>query len=179
MLASSTGYYVKEKNSAVPDKPLPKLMYYLQFVSKCVDLAEIKENNRLFDYSSYFLLSQHEINSVLSLCMDLSPDMLTGTVLFPNDAKCGDFDCLEVNARHDSTKRIENVILRNIMCRVNYQMYVRSDWIDRFYTIPISHFEKKLPDVQLKSGLLLGGKYNSVRTCNDKTTYGTFLLSVR
>lgn len=87
LVAARTEINVKRTTAAttVPDDPIAKLMYYLNCVFSCVDIGNDPSLNRLRNYSNYTSLSTDEKAQVVSLCLVLSPDKLTGVIFFRNE----------------------------------------------------------------------------------------------
>ena len=66
-----------ERNLAIPDNRIAKLMYYLDCLVNIIDLDDGTVNlDRLTDYEHYYNLTEEEQRTVAGLCIVSNPEAL-------------------------------------------------------------------------------------------------------
>ena len=129
--------------TTVPDHPRAKLMYYLNCICTCVEANNEFSIRRLQDYKNYSSLTKEEEAMLLVLCLALSPDKLTGTLIFPTeDLERFDNEFYEVSAVSTKLVVAETLLIGGQNKKVTKIMMFKKSWIEKNYLNPLSQLEE-------------------------------------
>ena len=123
----------------VPHNNIGKLMYYFNCVCSCVEPDNSASIRRLKDYKNYASLSRDEEAQLLSLCLNLSPDKLIGSMFFPSD-DCGGSSnkFLELSAVSTNLVVADSFVVGGQQRKIQKIMLFKRCWMDDFYLNPLS-----------------------------------------
>ena len=123
----------------IPSSDIARLMYYFDCVCHCIEPDNTSTIRRLRDYNNYASLSHDEEAQLLDLCLALSPDNLTGSVLFPSD-NCGGTsnNFLELSAVSTNLVVSDSFLIGGQRKKIQKIMMFKECWIENNYLNPIS-----------------------------------------
>ena len=134
-----------ERNLAIPDNRMAKLMYYLDCLVNIIDLDDGTVNlDRLTDYEHYYNLTEEEQKTVAGLCIVSSPEaleqfslLLVKPELLPNGSGNEFFDIKDPRL---GVEVPEAVTFAETPVKVLKVMVCTEEWIDKYYTQPAQSF---------------------------------------
>lgn len=130
----------------VPNNPKARLMYYLSCISSVLDLKDTANIQRLGDYKTYYNLTESDTDSLVTLCILLSPDELIGKVIFQDDRMCGSSSnkFFEISAVSNRLLVTDSILVGGQSRAVSKIMVFRRDWISRYWVEPMKTFAPRL-----------------------------------
>ena len=134
-----------ERNLAIPDNRIAKLMYYLDCLVNIIDLDDGTVNlDRLTDYEHYYNLTEEEQRTVAGLCIVSNPEaleqfslLLVKPELLPNGSGNEFFDIKDPRL---GVEVPEEVTFAETPVKVLKVMVCTEEWIDKYYTQPAQSF---------------------------------------
>ena len=134
-----------ERNLAIPDNRIAKLMYYLDCLVNIIDLDDGTVNlDRLTDYEHYYNLTEEEQKTVAGLCIVSNPEaleqfslLLVKPELLPNGSGNEFFDIKDPRL---GVEVPEAVTFAETPVKVLKVMVCTEEWIDKYYTQPAQSF---------------------------------------
>ena len=134
-----------ERNLAIPDNNIAKLMYYLDCLVNIIDLDDGTVNlDRLTDYEHYYNLTEEEQKTVAGLCIVSNPEaleqfslLLVKPELLPNGSGNEFFDIKDPRL---GVEVPEAVTFAETPVKVLKVMVCTEEWIDKYYTQPAQSF---------------------------------------
>ena len=134
-----------ERNLAIPDNRIAKLMYYLDCLVNIIDLDDGTVNlDRLTDYEHYYNLTEEEQKIVAGLSIISSPEaleqfslLLVKPELLPNGSGNEFFDIKDPRL---GVEVPEAVTFAETPVKVLKVMVCTKEWIDKYYTQPAQSF---------------------------------------
>ena len=134
-----------ERNLAIPDNRMAKLMYYLDCLVNIIDLDDGTVNlDRLTDYEHYYNLTEEEQKMVAGLCIVSNPEaleqfslLLVKPELLPNGSGNEFFDIKDPRL---GVEVPEEVTFAETPVKVLKVMVCTEEWIDKYYTQPAQSF---------------------------------------
>ena len=134
-----------ERNLAIPDNNIAKLMYYLDCLVNIIDLDDGTVNlDRLTDYEHYYNLTEEEQKMVAGLCIVSNPEaleqfslLLVKPELLPNGSGNEFFDIKDPRL---GVEVPEEVTFAETPVKVLKVMVCTEEWIDKYYTQPAQSF---------------------------------------
>lgn len=130
----------------IPEDPKARLMYYLDCICVVLDMSDTANLSRLRNFSQYYLLTEPEIDALVSLCFLLSPDELSGKVIFQDDTMCGNSSnaFFEISAvRHDLLLS-DSIIIGGQRRAVSKIMAFKRQWLLNNWVNPMQQFATRL-----------------------------------
>lgn len=131
---------------SIPDNPKAKLMYYLNCMCSVLDLSGTDNLTRLRNYRQYSALSEAETDALVTLCFLLSPDELSGKVIFQDDIMCGDSsnEFYEISAVRNNLLISDSIIIGGQRRAVSKIMAFKQQWLINYWVNPMKHFAPRL-----------------------------------
>ena len=128
----------------VPEDSKAKLMYYLNCVTRVIELDN-PNLNRLRNYKSYYLLDDEEIDALLVLVLLFSPDELIGKVFFHSE-DCGGSSnqFFELSSVSEMLAVSDNVLIGGERKRVAKIMFFKRSWLENNYVSPLRSYQSRL-----------------------------------
>ena len=129
----SIGIQAKGHKANVPDKPMGKLMYYLNAVNNLIDF---KIPYSLQNYEKCHLLSFDEENQVLSLAVLLSPNIFIENGIMINEPRlCQNVSnqFYEISAMHSAIAITEEFVIGGQQVHTLQIMAFKKSWLERNY----------------------------------------------
>ena len=134
-----------ERNLAIPDNRIAKLMYYLDCLVNIIDLDDgTVDLDRLTDYEHYYNLTEEEQKIVAGLCIVSNPEaleqfslLLVKPELLPNGSGNEFFDIKDPRL---GVEVPEAVTFAETPVKVLKVMVCTEEWIDKYYTQPAQSF---------------------------------------
>ncbi|XP_045207343.2 uncharacterized protein LOC123559516 [Mercenaria mercenaria] len=139
---------VKEfgRTVTISNDPKARLMYYLDCMCVVLDLSDTANLTRLRNYGQYYLLSEAETDALVSLCFLLSPDELSGKVIFQDDSMCGDSNnsFFEISAVQHNLLLSDSIIIGGQRRHVSKIMAFKQQWLITNWVTPMQQFSPRL-----------------------------------
>ena len=128
----------------VPENPTAKLMYYLNCVAHLIQLNN-PNLSRLRNFKSYYLLTDEEIDALLTLVLLFSPDELIGKIIFHSE-DCGGSSnqFFELSSVTHMLAVSDSVLIGGERKRVANIMFFKRCWLQDNYISPLRSFEGRL-----------------------------------
>ncbi|XP_060562324.1 uncharacterized protein LOC132721954 [Ruditapes philippinarum] len=133
-------------NVSIANDPKAKLMYYLDCMCSVLDLSDTDNLNRLRYYGQYNSLTEKETDALVALCFLLSPDVLSGKVIFQDDSMCGDKnnEFYKIEAVRNNLVICDSIIIGGQRRVVSQIMAFKQQWLIDYWENPMRHFVPRL-----------------------------------
>ena len=135
------GFTDTSVSANVPDNDIARLMYYIDSITTVLGMEITKYNiDRLTDYKNYYVLTNDEKETLLSLCKELSPDELNNKCIFHEDKLCGNSPnrFLRLNSTEIAFVAAESVFVGATKVVVKEIMVYKMSWMRRNYIEPMT-----------------------------------------
>ncbi|XP_060570360.1 uncharacterized protein LOC132728697 isoform X2 [Ruditapes philippinarum] len=131
---------------SVANDPRAKLMYYLDCICCALDLSDTDNLTSLRNYRQYYSLTEAETDALITLCFLLSPDELSGKVIFQDDTMCGDSsnEFYEISAVRNNLVISDSIIIGGQRRAVSEIMAFKQQWLINNWVNPMKHFAPRL-----------------------------------
>jgi hypothetical protein len=124
----------------VPDNDVARLMYYLHCVTIGCGLDFLQDD--LVDYQNFHVLSRLRTDLVFKTAYQLSPDEVSGKIIFPGDASVIPAGCnnefYSITAAAQVVSLQRSVIIAGELKDVSKVMFYEPAWLEKFYVEPIA-----------------------------------------
>ena len=124
----------------VPNDPRARIMYYLDCVFTLIGAGDLpREIRRLANFRSYSSMSSLDCVALLALAKELSPDTLSGQVIFQSDEMCGTSSNKFYEISVLSTRMVvaDEILIGGQRRRVQKIMAFKMRWLHDYYLEPI------------------------------------------
>lgn len=130
----------------VPANPKAKLMYYLDCICTVMDLSDERNLTKLRDFRNYHALTEAETDALIALALLLSPEELTGKVIFQDDEMCGSSSntFYELSSVHDSLVLTDSIVIGGQRRTVKKIMAYTREWFYKNWYTPMLSFTERL-----------------------------------
>lgn len=136
----------------VPEDNIAKLMYYLNCVAVVIQL---EGNNKITDYSNYYLLSKEEEKVVVVFALLFSPEIMKKKGLFlvgsqyVSDELSNEF--YEITNKQFGIHVDSEVIIGGVARKVLKFMGCREGWLEKNYYRPLAAYLSEHPSLKKKN----------------------------
>jgi|SRR5579859_4027371 len=133
----------------VPNNDLARIMYYLNCVTKAVDMDILPDD--CIEYQNYRYLSSNRIDLVIKFAQILSPGELINKLIFRDDEgdiiKRGDSnEFASITVACNIIHVQQSVVIGGKVQNVTKVMFFKSEWLTRNYYDPLRRLQNRKDD---------------------------------
>lgn len=135
----------------VPNDPRAKLMYYLNCMCVVLNLENKGYDlTRLTNYQQYYNLSDVDEQTLVLLCLKLSPDVMEGKCIFLNPDACGDTqnEFFNLRSTNVTVAAVQSVVVGEARVAVKEIMCYKLSWLQNNFLEPITVLLRKIKEPQ-------------------------------
>ena len=147
LLAESLDVKLTGRTVYVPDNSIAKLMYYLGCVAAVI---QFDRNSKLLEYQDYYLLSEEEEQTVVTLALLFNPKILSDNHLFLVGSNYVPFG--EKNQFYEITNNkfgihvSSEIIIGGVARKILKFMGCTNSWLERYYYEPLRDYLNSHPE---------------------------------